>query len=79
MTGLLTTAEAAEVLGYSDQTLKQWRSQGRGPAYIKDGNQIRYLPADLKDWILERRHIPNDDMAAPTTAQAQSNRSRSRK
>lgn len=75
---LLTTVEAAELLNYSPETLKQWRSQGRGPAYIKDGNEVRYLVADIKQWIIERRCIP-DDMAAATTSQAQSNRSRPRK
>ena len=76
---LLTTAEVAELLNYTPDTVRRWRREGRGPAYIKDGEEIRYLPADIKAWISERRCDPNDTMATPTSKTPARNRYRSSK
>ena len=46
----LTPQQAAEYLGQSPNTLRQWRSQGRGPAYEKRGRNIRYKMDDLETW-----------------------------
>ncbi len=46
----LTTEQAAAVLQQSKNTLRQWRSQGRGPAYEKRGRTIRYQLSALKAW-----------------------------
>ncbi len=49
---LVTPAEAAAFLGIPPSTLAQWRSQGRGPAYIKLENRlVRYRIADLEDYL----------------------------
>ena len=32
-------------------TLAQWRSRGIGPPYIRYGNRILYLGADLNAWL----------------------------
>jgi hypothetical protein len=52
----LTTRQAAIHLGYAASTLKRWRRQGRGPAYVQphDGGPVRYLLRDLIAW--QRRH-----------------------
>ena len=44
-----TPIQAADFLGYSPASLDMWRSQGRGPAYVKDA-RIRYRRDDLKRW-----------------------------
>lgn len=53
---LLTTREAAEYLGYAKQTLNQWRSDGTGPKYLKNGKPgspggVRYKQEDLDEWM----------------------------
>lgn len=46
--GMLTTAQAAKFLDYSEHALKKWRSDGEGPAYYKGkGGMVFYEKADL--------------------------------
>lgn len=33
------------------RTLKNWRSQGRGPRYHKIGNRVLYRRSDVQEWI----------------------------
>ncbi|QDB99738.1 helix-turn-helix domain-containing protein [Mesorhizobium sp. 8] len=48
---LLTTKQAAALLGYAPQTLANMRAAGRGPAFIKLGNgATRYKPSAIRDW-----------------------------
>lgn len=47
---ILTPQQAAGYLVQSPNTLRQWRSQGRGPAYEKRGRNIRYRKQDLDAW-----------------------------
>ena len=52
MENLLTTKEAAELLGKHYAVLADWRHQGRGPKFIRmGGRSIRYRPSDLLEWI----------------------------
>jgi excisionase family DNA binding protein len=52
---LLTAKQAAEFLGLPDSTLAQWRSQRRGPPYIKlEGRLVRYRRRDLEEYIASR-------------------------
>jgi excisionase family DNA binding protein len=52
---LLTAKEVAEQTGLSVETLAQWRSQGRGPHYVKiSRNFVRYRQSDLDDWLSQR-------------------------
>ena len=47
----LTTDQLAERLGVEPQTVRDWRVQDRGPAYIKDGGKlVRYRLADVEAW-----------------------------
>ena len=43
--------EAAKVLDMAIQTLRNWRSQRKGPPYIKLGRAVRYDPADIKKYL----------------------------
>jgi excisionase family DNA binding protein len=46
----LTTEELAERLGVSVTTVRDWRRDGRGPAYIRVGSVIRYRETDIDKW-----------------------------
>lgn len=49
---MLTTAEAAEYIGFSEISLRRWRSQGTGPKYLKLGaRRVRYRREDLDAWV----------------------------
>lgn len=54
----LTEGEAAARLGLKVATLRAWRNQGRGPAYVRLGRAIRYLSADLDEFLHSNRHNP---------------------
>lgn len=51
----LDPAEAADFLVViSRRTLDNWRSQGRGPRYVRVGRRIVYRLSDLREWMAER-------------------------
>lgn len=52
---LLTTQEAAELLGISPATLNGWRCRGVGPAFTKLGASVRYTARDLERFISSNR------------------------
>jgi len=54
----LTEAEAAVRLGLKVATLRTWRHQGRGPAYVRLGRAIRYLAIDVEEFLSSNRHSP---------------------
>ena len=59
---LLTTVEAAYLLGLSPRTLEAMRLRGGGPPYIAvTPKAIRYHRGDLKNWITARRRISTSD------------------
>ena len=35
-------------------TMNQWRHRGYGPRYVRFGNRVLYLGADLNRWLDER-------------------------
>lgn len=51
---LLNEHQAAELLGIKMRTLANWRRRGRGPAYVKLHQQIRYRPGDLATFVAQR-------------------------
>lgn len=54
---VLTSAEAAELLGISPRTLANWRVQGRGPVYVRIGKKrspVLYRICDIEDWLDSR-------------------------
>ena len=61
-TVLLTTKEAAAVLGVCTRTLERWRVTGEGPRFRKIGHWVRYAPSDLDEWLKKcTRESTSDD------------------
>jgi predicted DNA-binding transcriptional regulator AlpA len=57
----LTEIEAAGRLGLKVATLRAWRHQGRGPAFVRLGRAIRYLGSDIDEFLTLNRHHPTAD------------------
>ena len=47
----LTETQAAEHLGLSIATMRAWRHRGKGPRFVRFGRAVRYLRADLDEFI----------------------------
>lgn len=47
----VSSAEAAEYLGFAEQTLRGWRAKHRGPRYQKVSGDVRYHISDLDTWL----------------------------
>lgn len=62
VTGWLTSAQAAEVIGIHPNTLGLWRRSGRGPVFQKLGGRrnshIRYRASDVYEWMAGRVYTP---------------------
>jgi hypothetical protein len=55
----LTREIAAKIIGVSPRTLDNWRSAGRGPAYLKiSARKINYLQDDVEKFIQQKRIEP---------------------
>jgi hypothetical protein len=53
---LLDSYEAAQFLGLRHPgTLCNWRSNKKGPPFVRIGGKIRYIAEDLRSWIEEHR------------------------
>ncbi len=65
---LLTDDEAAAYLSASTSTLNFWRTQRRGPAFVKLGRNVRYRRCDLDRWIEANRRETSDSRAAAKVA-----------
>ena len=61
---VLTEREAATQLGLSVATLRAWRHHGKGPRFARFGRAVRYLSADLAEYI--RNNIVNPRDGEPT-------------
>ena len=48
---MLTTREAAAILGRPHSTLERWRCEGRGPDYVKEEGGVRYHEDHLREYI----------------------------
>lgn len=48
---LLSTAEASELLGVREGTLRQWRHHNRGPASFRVGQAVKYRESTLTTWL----------------------------
>jgi excisionase family DNA binding protein len=59
----LTPPEASAYLRVPSNTLRNWRSQGRGPRYRKLGGKVTYR----RDWLddYSDRHVIEPSEAAP--------------
>jgi predicted DNA-binding transcriptional regulator AlpA len=52
---LLNEHEVADSCSISVLTLRKWRSQKRGPQYVKIGALVRYRPDDVDAWIVAQK------------------------
>ena len=50
-TTALTERQVAEQLGLSVATLRAWRHRGKGPRFLRLGRSVRYLPADVEEFV----------------------------
>lgn len=56
MDQLLTEAQAADLICYSQRALQNWRQRGGGPKYVKvSARSIRYQRRDVLEWIEQRK------------------------
>ncbi len=53
--GLLIDAEVADRFKVTTRTLRNWRSEGLGPPWLRIGRQIRYDPKDLEAFQAEQK------------------------
>jgi len=51
VTRALTEREVSDLLGLSVATLRAWRHRGQGPRFLRLGRAVRYLPADLEEFV----------------------------
>jgi hypothetical protein len=55
---LISERAAAALLDVSVHTLRAWRFQTRGPAYIKMGKAVRYDMTSLEKFIDAHKVVP---------------------
>ena len=54
---MLTTKQVAAWLGLSATTLEIWRTEGRGPPFVRlSPRMVRYRRSDVQAWLTERTH-----------------------
>ena len=57
---LITTRQAAEMMGRSPATLRSWRGAKIGPPFVRlSARSVMYDENDLKKYIAERRFVPS--------------------
>lgn len=55
-TKLLSTEEAAALIGIKPGTLAIWRTTGKSPRFIKVGKLVRYHERDIIEWLDAHTH-----------------------
>ena len=59
---LLSPTEAAEYLNMTPRFLEARRTRGGGPPFIRiSANRVKYLLADLQEFVAERRRTSTSD------------------
>src|SRR3954453_8099096 len=56
----MSAAEAAHHLGVTEAAMGAMRYRGDGPAFIRYGRAVRYLPEDIRSWWMSNRVEPDD-------------------
>lgn len=64
-TGKVRPADLAEYLHRSEQTLANWRWQGKGPRYTGRGRGLLYDWADVDEWLAS---LPSGGQAGTAAA-----------
>ena len=57
--------ELAQRWQISEATLERWRSQRKGPQYLKLGGQVRCRLADVEAYELEKLEVVSDSQQPP--------------
>ena len=57
--------ELAQRWQISEATLERWRSQRKGPQYLRLGGQVRYRLADVEAYELEKMEVVTDTQQPP--------------
>lgn len=57
----LRVPQAAHYLGLSANTLNKWRTQGKGPNFVKLGRAVCYRQSDLDGWLERRAHASTSE------------------
>ncbi|PKH38967.1 transcriptional regulator, AlpA family [Nocardioides alpinus] len=52
---LLSIDELAEYLDVPVTTIRDWRTDGKGPCAIKVGGRVRFATSDVLTWLLRQR------------------------
>jgi excisionase family DNA binding protein len=60
ITDVMTEPETAEHIGISLSGLRKWRSDGRGPPYVRLGRLIRYRRTVVEEWLEKRMISPEE-------------------
>lgn len=55
---VMTAEQVAPLLGTTANALAQDRFRGVGVPYVKHGSRIRYLRADVAQYLIDRRVTP---------------------
>ena len=61
---VISTIEAARIVGLSESTLAKLRLNGNGPVYCKLGRRVVYRLADLDQWLQSRTTRDTSDADA---------------
>ena len=56
----LNEKQVAEITGFSTFTLRNNRHKRTGIPYLKIGRNVRYLPADVEQFMEKRRIAPEE-------------------
>jgi hypothetical protein len=62
---LLSDLDVAPRLKVSPWTMRAWRSQRRGPSWVKVGSLARYRPSDIEEYLERRTVLPSDRQRGP--------------
>lgn len=58
---VLSPEVTSKIIGLDRRTLDNWRSAGKGPAYVKlSSRKIGYLASDIMAFIQEKRIEPRN-------------------
>lgn len=52
---LLSIEELAKYLDVPVTTIRDWRTDGKGPCAIKVGGRVRFATSDVLTWLLRQR------------------------
>lgn len=63
-TKYMTPAEVEQEFKIKKGTLANWRSQGRGPSYIKCGRKVLYSAEKFVEWLESNKVLTEDSLEA---------------